>query len=202
MSAQTPTPTDPQAGQPEGQAQGQPVPAQPAVDPVEEQFRKFQSRADGYTQSIEARLKKLQEALATPQNQQPAQANPVMGGPNPTPNAETQWARNAEATFGVSLEPNDIEAALLIDGQTPTEYKRAYLQALAAKKARTSQAAQAQAAPAAPAVVPTTAGGTGQATNLAQEYQQKLADLRKNHRGDIRLLHNLQLEYRKKGVPI
>jgi hypothetical protein len=75
MSAQTPTPTTPQAGQPGGEAQGQPVPAEPQLAPEEELFRKVQSRVDGYTQAALDRLRKQAEAaFANPQGQQPAQA--------------------------------------------------------------------------------------------------------------------------------
>jgi hypothetical protein len=197
MSDQPVTPTGEQAGQPATPAQGQPGTAQPALDQAEAKFREFQSRADKYAQSVEERLKRAAAAFADTPTTSPAQGAPVMGGPNPTPNSVTQWARNVETVFGITLEPDDPESVLIVQGK-PEDFQRSYLEAIRTKKARTSTTPQTS-APAAPAVTPTTAGGLGSATNLEAEYAEKLKKIR---RGDLKAFHTLKTEYLKKGAKI
>jgi hypothetical protein len=191
MSDQPQNPTGQQAGQPAAPAQGEPGTAQPGTDPAEVAFREFQSRADKYAKSVEERLKRAAAAFEEPVAPQPAQAGQPNGNPSQASNAETQWARNVEATFGVTLDMSDPEAALLIEGQTPLEYKRAYLEAMRAKKARLSQA-PAPAAPTQPAppITPTTAGGGAPAPkpDAMQRYQAEVSQpgLTKSQRLEIR----------------
>jgi hypothetical protein len=158
MSDNSHTPPVAPAGQPATPGQGQPEPAPQGAPDPNKVFNEARSLFDKY---VDARLKKLANAFDETPSAPPAQA--VMGGQSPQgqpPNAETQWAKNVEAVFGMTLDPSDQEASLLIEGETPVEYKRNYIEALKAKKARL-QAATPAAPPPAPSTTPTTTGGQG-----------------------------------------
>jgi hypothetical protein len=203
MSNQPVTPTEPQAGQPAPSAPGTQGPAQGELSEadklvVEKIFRGSQSRIDSY---LNSRLKTAREALADPTTQQPAQAAPVMGGANQSPNAETQWAKNVEAVFGVSLDLSDPEASLLIEGQSPLEYKKAYLEAMRSKKARTGQAAAQGTQPPAPPTTPTTAGGQGRPVPPPGQLEKYKAEIAQPGLTKDQKL-NIRDRFRKEGLDI
>ena len=202
MSDNSQTPPVAPAGQPVPPGQGSQEPAPQGVQgDATKIFNEARSLFDQY---VSKRMKKLASDVDETPPVPPAQA--VMGGQSPqgqAPNAETQWARNVEAVFGLTLEPTDQEAALLIEGETPVEYKRNYIEALKAKKARISQA-QAQGTPpppAAPPPTPTTTGGRGAPVpppGLKEKYDKEIAlpGLTRDQRALIRQ------KYRREGLDI
>ena len=198
MSDNSQTPPVVPAGQPTTPGQGQQEPAPqgaPGFDATQE-FNKARSLFDQY---VSKRMKKLASDVDETPSAPPAQA--VMGGQSPQGqaiNAETQWAKNVEAVFGMTLDVNDQEASLLIEGETPLEYKRNYIEALKAKKARLSQAPASGTQPPATPTTPTTAGGTGAPVGAMDRYKNEIRQpgLTKDQRLNIRT------KYRKEGLEI
>lgn len=197
MSDQPTSPTGQQAGQPAAPAQGTQAPQNPALNEdqlVDKLFSKLQSRADKY---LNERVRKAFGDET--QEKQPAQA--AANAPtSQEDDAETQWARNIEKVFNTTLEPSDPEAALVLEGQTPAEYRKNVIEALKLKKARLAQAPAQGAPPAAP-TTPTTTGGTGAPApkpDLMKKYQAEIAQpgLTKDQRLNIRV------KYRREGLDI
>jgi hypothetical protein len=102
----------------------------------------------------------------------------------------------------MTLEPSDVEASLLLEGQSPMEYKRNYMEALRAKKARLSQAAAQPQPPAEPAAptTPTSAGGGAPVPkpDAMEKYKAEISQpgLTKDQRLNIRN------KYRKEGLQL